>query len=251
MWNTWNIHSLMSESPNRVFNGSTIKEGWESKAKEFGDITKSRDTKKNCESEMRVQAYYTGSGEALKDFFIIDARARDSSGSRTSLKTDIAESHKIRYNIDHKEGPDGSVGEWVTQHQGEMSFPAEDGGWKTSPLHLISKPGKWRVQADSITTGTCAAIKGVHDVGFFTAKETTYTCEELFRVVKPDTWGDNEGVEVCGDCIEGYVQDDETGQCVVYVEQGEDYTPPTDYNNLYLAVGGLAALAIILKKKRK
>jgi len=247
MWNTWNIHRMMSESSsqNRVFK-STIKEGWGNKAREFGDETESRDTRTNCESEMRVQAYYTGSGEALRDFFIVDARARDSSGSRTNLETDIAEAHKIRYNIDHKED-----GEWVTQHQGEFYFPMEEGDWQTSPLHLITKPGEWRVQMDSITTGTCAAIHGVHTVGTMTAKETTYTCAELNRKVEPDLWGDNEGVEVCGDCIEGYVQDEETGQCVVYVEQGEDYTPPTDYNNLYLALGGLLGLAIVLKKKRK
>lgn len=245
MWNTWNIHRMMSESQNRVFK-ATIKEGWENKAWEFGDKTESKDTRTNCESEMRVQAYYTGSGEALRDFFIVDARVRDSSGTRTNLETDIAEAHKIRYNIDHKED-----GEWKTQHQGEFYFPMEDGDWQTSPLHLISKPGEWRVQMDSITTGTCASIPGVFDVGYFTAKETTYTCAELNREVEPDLWGDNEGVEVCGDCIEGYVQDEETGQCVVYVEQGEDYTPPTDYNNLYLAVGGLLGLALVLKKKRK
>ncbi len=246
MWNTWNIHRMMSESQNRVFEARTIKEGWGSKATNFGDETESKDTAGNCESEMRVQAYYTGSGEALRDFFIIDASVRDSSGARTSLKTDIAEAHKIRYNIDHKED-----GEWKTQHQGEFYFPMEEGDWQTSPLLLISKPGEWRVQMDSITTGTCAAIHGVHTVGTITARETTYTCAELNREVEPDLWGDNEGVEVCGDCIEGYVQDEETGQCVVYVEQGEDYTPPTDYNNLYLAVGGLLAFGLILKKKRK
>ena len=196
------------------------KKGGKVKPLNFGDKTESKDTDaENCESEMRVQAYYTGSGEALRDFFIIDASVRDSSGVRTSLKTDIAEAHKIRYNIDHKED-----GEWKTQHQGEFYFPMEEGDWQTSPLHLISKPGEWRVQMDSITTGTCAAIPGVFDVGYFTAKETTYTCAELNRQVEPDPWGDNEGVEVCGDCIEGYVQDEETGQCVVYVEQGEDYT---------------------------
>ena len=42
MWNTWNIHRMMSESQNRVFK-ATIKEGWENKAYEFGDKTKSKE----------------------------------------------------------------------------------------------------------------------------------------------------------------------------------------------------------------
>ena len=253
MWNTWNIHSLMTTP--KVFNADTkyintpLHPSYSNKDTYlFGDEEISRDTKALCKTVHRLQGFHTQSIRAnpvaMKDFILIDAKATDSSGMSSNKQSkNIAGPHKIRYNIDWQE----KDGDWVTEHQGEVHFPMEDGWWKQGGIHLITKAGKWRVQMDSISSGTCALPTGVHTVGTFTAKEPKeLPCEEQNR--EPVVGITNK--TGCLDCIEGY-EENEWGECVEAQAQDEDYEPPTDLNNLLMVGGGLLALALVLKKKRK
>ena len=54
MWNTWNIHRMMSESQNRVFEARSIKEGWENK---IDFISKSKYT--ICPENSKREGYCT------------------------------------------------------------------------------------------------------------------------------------------------------------------------------------------------
>ena len=255
MWNTWNIHSLMTTP--KVFNAYTPPDKWSNAPLHpsysnndtylFGDKEISHDTNSLCKTVHGLQGFHTNPAKngavAMEDFILIDAKATDSSGMATHQHYEIEGAHKIRYNIDWQE----KDGDWVTEHQGEVYFPMDEGSWKQGGIHLITKAGKWRVQMDSISSGTCALPTGVHTVGTFTAKEPKeLPCEEQNR---EPVVGITRKTGCLG-CIEGY-EENEWGECVEAQAQDEDYEPPTDLNNLLMVGGGLLALALVLKKKRK
>ena len=254
MWNTWNIHALMT--PNKVFNSYEpptkylsypLHKSYDNKNSRKIDIKEiSHDTADLCKTVHAVGAYLSTRDKypiALKDFVIIDAKATDSSGTATHQHYNLDGPHKIRYNIDWQE----KDGDWVTEHQGEVYFPMDEGHWREGGIHLITKAGKWRVQMDSISSGTCALPTGVHTVGTFTAKDPPPpSCEEQNR--EPIVGITNK--TGCLGCIEGY-EENEWGECVEALVQEEDYEPPSDLNNIYMVGGLLLGLAVILKKKRK
>ena len=233
MWNTWNIHRLMN--PLKIFQAPVNKDF--PNATEFARGEMSHDTNSLCETVQKAVAYYTGEGRAMEDFFLIDIKATDSSGATTSQHSDTDGQHKTRYTFYHK---NLDTGEWETEHQGEIMGGMGE-GWTSSPLHLITKSGLWKVVIDPVQSGTCALPSGTKNIGEMWAKEAT--CEGQNRTSNSD--------DTCGECIEGYVEN-EYGLCSTPAHpQGEDTTLPTDYQNLMMLGVGLAGLALVLSKKRK
>ena len=233
MWNTWNIHRLMN--PLKIFQAPVNKDF--PNATEFARGEMSHDTDTLCKTVQKAVAYYTGEGRAMEDFFLIDIKATDSSGYFTTGQSkDTDGQHKTRYTFYHK---NTETGEWDTGHQGEI-MGGMDAGWTSSPLHLITKSGSWKVVIDPVQSGTCALPHGTKNIGEMTAKEADKDCEGQNRTPNSD--------DTCGDCIEGYVQN-EHGLCSL--PQGQDATIPTDYQNLMVLGVGLVGLALVLSKKRK
>lgn len=227
LWNTWNILRLMNpiktfQAPvNPEFQNATV----------FGRATMSKDTNMLCKTVHKAVAYYTGEGRALEDFFIIDIKATDSSGMGTGQSSDSAYGHKTRYTIYHKED-----GIWETEHQGEII--GSESGYVGSPLHLITKPGEWKVSIDVISSGDCAEPTGSKNVGTMTALENN--CDNSYRVSNEDG--------SCGGCMDGYTETEEGGDCIS--DDGDSKQGvPTNYNNLYMLGGGLLILGLVLKKK--
>lgn len=195
----------------------------------------SKDTNALCKTVQKAVAYYTGEGRALQDFFIIDIKATDSSGYFTTGQSkDTDGPHKTRYTFYHY---NTETETWDTEHQGEI-MGGMDAGWVSSPLHLISKGGEWKVEIDPVQAGTCATPSGQLEIGTMNAKESTTDCDSLNRTANTDN--------TCGECVDGY-EENEQGLC----SSPQDSMIPTDYQNLMAVGGGLLVLAIILKKKGK
>ena len=227
MWDTWNINRLMN--PLKIFKAPVNPDF--PNAKEFGRDEMSKDTNMLCKTVHKAVAYYTGEGRALEDFFIIDIKATDSSGLSTSQTSDTDGVHKIRYTFYHF---NNETKIWDTEHQGEI-MGGMDAGWVSSPLHLISKSGNWKVLIESIQSGTCALPSGQKYIGGMSAKEATIDCDSQNRTANTDN--------TCGDCVEGYEENE--GSCNL-----QDDTIPADYQNIMIVGGGLLGLALLLKKKR-
>lgn len=233
MWNTWDIHRLMN--PLKIFKAPQNEQF--PNATEFGRGNMSHDTEILCKTVQKAVAYYTGEGRAMEDFFLIDIKATDSSGYfTTGQSTDTDAQHKTRYTFYHF---NTETKNWETEHQGEIMGGLK-AGWTSSPLHLITKSGSWKVVIDPVQSGTCALPEGTKKIGEMTAKKADKDCEGQNRTSNSD--------DTCGDCMEGY-EENEDGLCSP--SQGQYAIPPTDYQNLMILGGGLLLLALMFSKKRK
>tara|TARA_A100001388_G_scaffold116136_1_gene85657 strand:- start:1140 stop:1877 length:738 start_codon:yes stop_codon:yes gene_type:complete len=244
--NTWKIAQWMSEGVKK-FNAPA--KGPKDSIK-FGDKTQTKKPYFNCNTHHRTQGWRTRSGSgsdshALTDSIIVDIRLRDTDDG-FSYNANYAQNHKVGLKIEH----DGEeVYSWTMS--GIQDANTDD--WASSSPYLITKPGEWTLYTKSLEHHSCGVIGGGwKKVGSFTAKEAHQDC---FMQGRQDT----DTLGECGECLEGYSE--VNGECQVESSSnggsngggasGSGSATATDNTQMYLIGGGILALALLIRKRRK
>jgi hypothetical protein len=213
-------------------------------AVKFGDKTREKKPYFNCNTQHRVQGWFTVSGSdnkphALTDSIIVDVRLRDTDDG-FKYNSNYAQNHKVGLKLTH----DGQeIYSWTTS--GIQDADTDD--WKSSTPYLITKPGTWKLYMKSLEHHSCGIIGGDwKKVGEFVAQEAH---EDCFMQNRQDT----DELGVCGDCLAGFEEVNGECQAVEQNGMGGATTVAGGYqmdNTTIVVVGGaIFLLAMLLRKK--
>ena len=256
--NTWNIAKLLSAENKKVFKAVTV---GPSDAVKFGEKSESHKPLTDCNTKHEVQGFRTiadkagKKSHALTDQIIVDFRGRDTNdciwvgvskgGYDCGYNTLYSHKHKTSIRIFHEDDDTNPV------YSFEMVGVDDGSGWVSSQPYLITKPGKWTLYAKEKQTADCGdkVFEDWTKIGDFTAQEPLEDC--YFQ-------GREEGLNVgeCGGCLDGYSEVD--GECQADSSGsgngaggGAGGSATMDDTTMYLIGGGILALALLIRKRRK
>jgi len=255
--NTWEITKLMNAESKRVFRAVTT---GPSDAVKFGEKSETDKPSADCNTKHEVQGFRTiadkagKKSHALTDQIIVDFRGRDTNDWiwdgdcglfgcwDTGYNTLYSHKHGTKLRIYHESDKNNPVYEF------EMNGVDDGSGWVSSAPYLITKAGKWTLEAKAKQTGDCGdeVFEDWTTIGSFTAKEPLEDC--YFK-------GREEGANVgeCGECLSGYTEVD--GECQADSSGSGDgvgggSSATMDDTTMYAIGGGVLLLALLLKRRK-